>query len=399
MNDKLQDYIKYAEYIVYNETNSMTDLMATWKENFDDFTENQFLKLENTMKDMVNENQCKADEQRAAFKSTLETWESTKQQKDQNLEKLNKESMDASLVALLTMNNDLQDLTLKEWMSSQRDVYLVQQQLDRLKAICLINSEKVEHNLEILKKQEIENSLVLSELKRRKTNLSDKLTKLKLRNSNLALKVDNSRHLNTEKTENGTRKLKESKNSQMFNLDQLNKNYDKLWELKEKQMTQLINDINCLNNTPVNVSTNSLQVSVTTQLVLKVISKDDLQIIQSYVQDHSSILPQQYLQVPMTKDDFIQLQLEYFLKHFSISSVFQFLITLKSLKHPYSITSQLTEQEYEQYWQHSIPGTHQFDSTVYSTQQGFKNYQLHSKLIVQLQQLTIDNKYLQRLLT
>lgn len=60
----------------------------------------------------------------------------------------------------------------------ERDIEELQKELARIKQICLLNSEKLDYNYQILKKREDENLIIKSQQKRRINKLQDIITKL-----------------------------------------------------------------------------------------------------------------------------------------------------------------------------------------------------------------------------
>lgn len=65
----------------------------------------------------------------------------------------------------------------------EKDVMTHQQQLQQMKAIYLLNQEKLQYNYEILKNREEENSIIKAQQKRKITKLQDNLQNLKVRSA------------------------------------------------------------------------------------------------------------------------------------------------------------------------------------------------------------------------
>uniref|UniRef100_A0A8D0C3A6 Dynein regulatory complex protein 1 n=1 Tax=Salvator merianae TaxID=96440 RepID=A0A8D0C3A6_SALMN len=81
----------------------------------------------------------------------------------------------------------------------ERDVEVLEQQLQQMKATCQLNQEKLEYNFQVLKKRDDENTIIKSQQKRKLNRLHDVLNNLRLklarqikqyREENLALTAD-----------------------------------------------------------------------------------------------------------------------------------------------------------------------------------------------------------------
>uniref|UniRef100_A0A1B6H2U9 Dynein regulatory complex protein 1 n=1 Tax=Cuerna arida TaxID=1464854 RepID=A0A1B6H2U9_9HEMI len=64
-------------------------------------------------------------------------------------------------------------------ISLEKDIQVLQQQLEQVKAICLLNKEKMEYNYQVLKKRDEESLLIRSQQKRRINKLQDIVTTLR----------------------------------------------------------------------------------------------------------------------------------------------------------------------------------------------------------------------------
>lgn len=66
----------------------------------------------------------------------------------------------------------------------ENDIEELQQELEKIKALALLNSEKLDYNYQILKKREDENIIIKSQQKRRMNKLQDVINDLRAQISN-----------------------------------------------------------------------------------------------------------------------------------------------------------------------------------------------------------------------
>lgn len=63
----------------------------------------------------------------------------------------------------------------------EREIQLLQQELEHMRAFCMLNEEKLDYNYQILKKREDENTIIKSQQKRMLNKLRDELGQLRRR--------------------------------------------------------------------------------------------------------------------------------------------------------------------------------------------------------------------------
>ncbi|XP_071451560.1 dynein regulatory complex protein 1 isoform X2 [Hetaerina americana] len=125
----------------------------------------------------------------------------------------------------------------------ETDIQVLQQEVQQIKAVCLLNSEKLDYNYQVLKKRDEESTILKSQQKRKITKLLDQVSKLKL-------KIAATEH----KTKVDTAKLTEEvirlhKNivdiedkSELFS--EINgKKFQDLWKMNQKNVMALLEKV------------------------------------------------------------------------------------------------------------------------------------------------------------
>ncbi|XP_054269675.1 dynein regulatory complex protein 1 isoform X2 [Macrosteles quadrilineatus] len=109
-------------------------------------------------------------------------WESLYKQREED--EIN--NLEQRFVALSEHNQLMQDILIHHQekyratkISLEKDIQVLQQQLEQVKAICLLNKEKMEYNYQVLKKRDEESLLIRSQQKRRINKLQDIVTTLR----------------------------------------------------------------------------------------------------------------------------------------------------------------------------------------------------------------------------
>lgn len=173
-------------------------------------------------------------------------WEELfKKQKEREIDNMNKkfQQMDQYKTTMKNLRQDFQEKFRSTKISMEKDIEELQTELERVKAVALINSEKLDYNYQILKKREDENLIIKSQQKRRLNKLHDVI-------NNLKKKIDD--YETTAKT--NIKKLKD-------NIKQLQKNildieakadhfakvndekFNKVWNLNKTSCDELLHKI------------------------------------------------------------------------------------------------------------------------------------------------------------
>lgn len=125
----------------------------------------------------------------------------------------------------------------------ENDIEALQQELERIKALCMLNSEKLDYNYQILKKREDENIIIKSQQKRRINKLQDVIVKLSKKISEYERTTENEiKRLNSE-----IQKLKkgiddtETKTEHFSFINQ--QRYRELWDLNVRRAVEVLDKI------------------------------------------------------------------------------------------------------------------------------------------------------------
>ena len=127
----------------------------------------------------------------------------------------------------------------KIMMKFEKDIQVLQQQIEQMKATFQLNAEKLEYNYHVLKKRDEENMITISQQKRKITKLQDVLT-------NLRKKLAKQEEQHQVESINITEEYK--KNSQQFSDLQKKyklfqaadaKKFEEVWEMAEENVRQL----------------------------------------------------------------------------------------------------------------------------------------------------------------
>ena len=426
VNEKIVEFIKYSEYLIRNELSEVPIVLEEWLGTF----EKSYLTIQKTQeqKSKTQVDSLRSDVQQDSdiFINDVKGW------CDKNSEQIVK--IKAGLVgnSVNTLNDILQiknvqkEQSTAEWENSQQSVFLIQQQFDKLKAACLTNSEKLDHNIKILKKQEEENSKILNSIKRKQTQQADNLSKLT--DTRLSLESN----LVVIQQIRGTRneKLDSRIKNAMIQFDAIKskaeRDFDNLWKLKEQQISQLLSDIRQLNFvvssdklaavedsgfSGVDIvqgydSDHQLQVSDTTTKVLNTMSPTEKSIVKEFALACINIVPDAIRNAVLSEEDLLVMQTEYLLKYFKVSSIPQYLDLLAVVKSK-PVTQTYPElaiqinksvlyktSDYTEYWSSCIPKVKDIQLLNYDTNYKFQNFQSSHSLIKEIELLLKDQEFL-----
>ena len=125
----------------------------------------------------------------------------------------------------------------------ETDIQSLQQQIQQMKATFQLNTEKLEYNLQVLKKRDEENTVTISQQKRRMTRLQDTLTHMQTKlnkqekacKSEILLLVDDYRK-NTEQYKELQKKVKHFQTIDT-------KRFHDIWKMNEKSARELASEI------------------------------------------------------------------------------------------------------------------------------------------------------------
>lgn len=87
--------------------------------------------------------------------------------------------IDEFVDVMTKLRKEFQERFREAKIKLENDIEMLQQELEKAKAVCLINSEKLDYNYQILKKREDENIIIKSQQKRRLNKLQDIINELR----------------------------------------------------------------------------------------------------------------------------------------------------------------------------------------------------------------------------
>lgn len=89
------------------------------------------------------------------------------------------------------MRIDFEEKFRETYINLENDIDTIQRELERIKALALLNSEKLDYNYQILKKREDENIIIKSQQKRRINKLQDVINDLRKKTEDYELTTNN----------------------------------------------------------------------------------------------------------------------------------------------------------------------------------------------------------------
>uniref|UniRef100_A0A1B6E7F5 Dynein regulatory complex protein 1 n=1 Tax=Clastoptera arizonana TaxID=38151 RepID=A0A1B6E7F5_9HEMI len=131
----------------------------------------------------------------------------------------------------------------------EKDLQVLQQQLEQVKAMCLLDKEKMEYNYQVLKKREEESLLIRSQQKRRINKLQDSVTTLRRRIQTVEQStIAEEKRLTTEvlKLHHNIKDIRlKAKHFATVN----NNKYNQLWNFNHNRAKQLLDKILTIDQT------------------------------------------------------------------------------------------------------------------------------------------------------
>ena len=95
---------------------------------------------------------------------------------------LEKKFLEMKMISVDTNDANLERLRIDDneeytvlKLALEAEIQLLEQQIQQLRTTCLLNSEKLEYNYQVLKKRDDENSVTVAQQKRKITRLQDQL--------------------------------------------------------------------------------------------------------------------------------------------------------------------------------------------------------------------------------
>lgn len=124
-------------------------------------------------------------------------------------------------------------------MKFERDIQVLQQQIEQMKATFQLNAEKLEYNYHVLKKRDEENMITISQQKRKITKLQDVLTNLrkKLAKQEEQHQIENV-NITEEYKKNSQQFADLQKKYKLFQAADAKK-FEEVWEMAEENVREL----------------------------------------------------------------------------------------------------------------------------------------------------------------
>lgn len=153
------------------------------------------------------------------------------------------EILDEFFVETTRLRREHEELYRATKIKLERDIENLQQELARIKALCMLNSEKLDYNYQILKKREDENIIIKSQQKRRINKLQDVINTLSEKISNYEQTTENE----IKRLQFEVQKLKkgiddtEAKTEHFSQVNQLK--YKQVWDLNIRRAVEILDKI------------------------------------------------------------------------------------------------------------------------------------------------------------
>lgn len=153
------------------------------------------------------------------------------------------EQIDEFATIMDRLRHDFQEKYRMAKIKLENDIEQLQQELEKIKALCMLNSEKLDYNYQILKKREDENIIIKSQQKRRLNKLQDVINDLrnKIRN------YEESSNLDIAKLTEQIKKLHsdilkiEDKADHFMETNDLK--FQQIWDLNKATADKLLDEI------------------------------------------------------------------------------------------------------------------------------------------------------------
>lgn len=144
---------------------------------------------------------------------------------------------------MIQLRVDHEESYRKTRIQLEKDLNSLEQELEVIKAMCLLNSEKLDYNYQILAKREDENLIIKSQQKRRINKLSDmvNLYKTKIREFAQQSSVEAARL--KEQVLSLRRGVKDTERKLLYFSQSNDMKYQKIWQLNFGDAEKLLNRI------------------------------------------------------------------------------------------------------------------------------------------------------------
>lgn len=136
-----------------------------------------------------------------------------------------------------------EELYRKTRISLENDINHLNQQLEIIKSLCLINSEKLDYNYQILAKREDENLIIKSQQKRRINKLQDIINDYRKKITEYTAKSSSEVKRLTEQVKNLRKGVKDTENKLEHFSRTNDAKYNQIWRLNFKNAEALLQKI------------------------------------------------------------------------------------------------------------------------------------------------------------
>ncbi|XP_066991987.2 dynein regulatory complex protein 1 [Anabrus simplex] len=142
-----------------------------------------------------------------------------------------------------TLNIEHQERYRESKIQLETDIEVLQQELEQVKALCLLNSEKLDYNYQVLKKRDEENIIMKAQQKRLINKLQDVVNSLKkkIARTENTTRIDTRRL--TEEVVRLHRNITEIERKADHFADVNEKKYQEIWELNKDTASKLLEKI------------------------------------------------------------------------------------------------------------------------------------------------------------
>ncbi|XP_056149815.1 dynein regulatory complex protein 1-like [Lampris incognitus] len=182
-------------------------------------------------------------EHKVLLTGNREKWEQLmKERRDKEMEKLTErmkkvEEYEAQLQQLRVENAEEYN-EIKNKLDT--DVHLMEQQLEQMKFTHLLNQEKLEYNLQVLKKRDEESTITKSLQKRKITRLQDILNNLKIKCANQERQSSEEIEILTEDNKRIMRQYKDIQKKMRHFAAVDAKRFEEVWLMNEAEVKELV---------------------------------------------------------------------------------------------------------------------------------------------------------------
>lgn len=144
---------------------------------------------------------------------------------------------------MMQLRIDFQEKFRETKIQLENDIEHLQQELERIKSLALLNSEKLDYNYQILKKREDENLIINSQQKRRLNKLQDLINDLRKKISEYESSTNNRIKKLTEDIKKLHRNILEVEAKADRFAQTNDEKFHKIWEINRKVCVEVLNKI------------------------------------------------------------------------------------------------------------------------------------------------------------